>query len=334
MREFDELIADLRRDVGILCGFENGREPGSKGHEQTISFLVERMSLLGLKGNGLSGSFKLPYSYGGRDFVNILGRLDGRDVSLPPVCLAAHFDTFGPYPGADDNAAAVACLLLCVDIIREYNPCRSCLITFFDAEEPPYYLTPGMGSVFYYHHQRKEEIHCTIVLDLCGHDVPVPGMEDFLFITGVESACELQSVFKKTDPINGERAPMSLKVLPTLNRYIGDMSDHHVFRVHGKPYLFLSCGRWQHYHQPSDTPEQLNYSKLAAVSVYVSNLVTGVGDVKVFEKPNTVEDDTLELELFYLHERLAPLLGSVGMSPRSRKDLDTLVGYLINHLGL
>ena len=34
-----------------------------------------------------------------------------------------------------------------------------------------------------------------------------------------------------------------LKLVPTLNRYVGDMSDHGIFRQHGVPYFFLSCGR-------------------------------------------------------------------------------------------
>jgi hypothetical protein len=29
------------------------------------------------------------------------------------------------------------------------------------------------------------------------------------------------------------------------------------------PYLFFSCGRWQHYHQVTVTPDRLNYRKMA-----------------------------------------------------------------------
>jgi hypothetical protein len=31
------------------------------------------------------------------------------------------------------------------------------------------------------------------------------------------------------------------------------MSDHGIFRENGVPYLFLSCGRWPHYHRDTDT---------------------------------------------------------------------------------
>ena len=53
--------------------------------------------------------------------------------------------------------------------------------------------------------------------------------------------------------------------MATLNRNIGDMSDHHVFRQQGVPYVFLSCGRWEHYHAETDTPDRLNYAKMARI---------------------------------------------------------------------
>src|SRR6185295_15106831 len=32
------------------------------------------------------------------------------------------------------------------------------------------------------------------------------------------------------------------------------------------PFLFLTCGRWRHYHTPADTPEKLDYDKIAATA--------------------------------------------------------------------
>jgi len=45
----------------------------------------------------------------------------------------------------------------------------------------------------------------------------------------------------------------------------------------GVPYLFLSCGRWQHYHEESDTPDKLNYSKMARITDYTVSLVRKMG---------------------------------------------------------
>lgn len=49
-------------------------------------------------------------------------------------------------------------------------------------------------------------------------------------------------------------------------------------RVH---YLFLTCGRWDHYHQTTDTPDRHNYIKLAAVAVPALVPSFGYEDLKI-----------------------------------------------------
>lgn len=254
----------LRHDVANLARSE-GRMVGTPGHERAKSYLLGRMREVGLMPYA-EGSYALPYRQGGVDFTNLLGRIPGRDASLPPLLLGAHYDTCGPYPGADDNAAAVAILLALVPPLRACGLERTIIIAFFDAEEPPYFLSAAMGSTVYYTAQRREAIHGAIVLDLVGHDVPLPGLEDLLFVTGMESDPGWPALV-----LQAAMAP-GLRLLASLNRYVGDLSDHHVFRLHERPYLFLTCGRWEHYHQPSDTPEKLNYEKMAALASLLFDL--------------------------------------------------------------
>ncbi len=59
-------------------------------------------------------------------------------------------------------------------------------------------------------------------------------------MTRMESDPALERAVTELGPIDGVR------VVTTLNRYVGDMSDHHTFRLGQVPYLFLSCGRWSH----------------------------------------------------------------------------------------
>ncbi len=119
------------------------------------------------------------------EFTNIVGRLPGMNPDLDPVLLGAHYDTCGPYPGAGDNAAAVAALLSAASHLIEQPADRDVILAFFEAEEPPSFLGPTMGSIRFYEHQRRDRIHCAVVMDLVGHDVPIPGLEDLLFITGM-----------------------------------------------------------------------------------------------------------------------------------------------------
>lgn len=298
---------------------------GTKGHEAARAHLLERLESLGLEGYPAS-AFESPYSIGRLEAVNVIARLPGRDAGLAPVLLAAHYDTCGPFPGADDNAAAVAILLSVVESLRRCRLDRSVLFAFFDTEEPPFYLTSDMGSVRFYTEQRPEPIHCAIVMDLCGHDVPVQGLENLLFITGMESDPELGGVLRACEPTS------ALRTVPTLNRYIGDLSDHHIFRINRRPYLFLSCGRWAHYHQPTDTPEKLNYEKMAAIADYLVAL-TVEGSRCTLEGPFE-EHDPVETELYFIRKAAGPFLGALGFDPQNRQDIDLMVQMLLSQFGL
>jgi hypothetical protein len=137
-------------------------------------------------------SFELPYSMGGTDFCNVMARLPGRRGASSglPILLAAHYDTCGPYPGADDNAAAIAAALLAAESLAADPIDADVVLAFFDAEEPPYFLSPSMGSTFFYEHQRQDDFRCAVVMDLVGHDVGLPGLENTLFLMGAENLVE------------------------------------------------------------------------------------------------------------------------------------------------
>lgn len=314
----------LRVDVAQLA-VAGGREPGSAGHLAAREAIVARMAALGLvpyAGDGYEQAYHAE-AFVGR---NLLGVAPGRSRELPPVLVAAHYDTCGPLPGADDNAAAVAILFEAARRLREAPATRDVVFAFFDAEEPPRYLTEAMGSTRFYQDQRTGPVHCAVVLDLCGHDVPIPGLEDLLFVTGVESDPGLQRVAEQTWPTSELRAVL------TLNRYIGDLSDHHVFRMNRRPYLFLSCGRWPHYHAPTDTPDRLNYAKMARIAAYVEALLREAA-VTALDGPFE-GDDTVEIEIASLQRAVGPFLQMLGLHPRTRADLDAMVTLLVQQFGL
>ena len=275
---------------------------GTPGHRRARAYLVERMVALGLEPYG--PSFELPYMSGGDELCNLVGVARGRQPDLAPVLIAAHYDTCGPLPGADDNAAAIAIALRVAERLLAAPAERDLIVALFDGEEPPHFFSDAMGSIQWYEHQRRGPVHCAIVLDLVGHDVPVPGREELVFITGMES-----------DPglVFDDLRPEGLRLQPVLNRYVGDLSDHHVFRVHERPYLFLSCGRWEHYHAPTDTPDKLNYAKMAAIAVLCEELVRRTS-ASALEGPFE-SGDTLPLELAGVRRNFGiPLPGRVGMN--------------------
>ena len=319
------VVENMKRDVLALT-YHGERQVGSEGHRAARDYLTNRLTGMGIspyKGR----SFELPYDDPGEDFVNLAARIPGRSKDREPVLVGAHYDTCGPYPGADDNASALAITLAAAEKLRSEVLDRDIIIVFFDAEEPPYFMTRMMGSNNFYNSQLVEKIGCAIIMDLMGHDVPIKGYEDLLFITGMESHSELETVIKQTDLGGG------LRVIPTLNSYVGDMSDHHIFRVSNVPYLFLSCGRWEHYHMPTDTPEKLNYKKMEAIADYLVNLVISCDGAEFWQGFSSY--DSTPTELHYMNTVFAELFQKYGIGElQSREDIDRVVRMMKATFGL
>jgi hypothetical protein len=318
------MLEQLKRDVEALAT-PGGRMAGTPGHAIARNYLLQRCRERSLE-PAHDGAFEIPYAVGDILLTNVLGMLPGSRPELDPVLIAAHYDTCGPFPGADDNAAAIAVALACVDDLRRQELERSVIFAFFDAEEPPHFLTPLMGSTYYYNHQRDRPIHCAIVLDLIGHAVPIPGKEDLLFLMGMESDPALEEIVLACEPGSG------IRTVATLNRYVGDMSDHHVFRVNQRPYLFLSCGQWEHYHLPTDTPEKLDYPKMAHIVDYLSSVVAVTSYTELsgpFEGY-----DTTATELRLMEKHIGDLAAQFGVSLKSRADLELLVFQMVTRFGL
>jgi hypothetical protein len=350
-------IRQLRADVEAIC-FPRGRMVGSPGHKKARKVLCARLEEVGcvpFRGE----SFELPYQKNGTLFCNLIGVIRGSNPRLAPLLVGAHYDSAIAAPCADDNAAAVAIALGTAEHFAADGELeRDLIVAIFDAEEMPYFTTGCMGSQRFYAEQRGDRpIHAAIIMDLVGHDVsihssmlgmvpqvggllrklpgladrdiPLPVLHPLLFITGTESHPDLQNV------ITDAGWAIGLKLVPTLNRYVGDMSDHGIFRENGVPYFFLSCGRWTHYHQPSDTPDRLNYRKMEAITRQVCQLLKAL-DSRPLHRSGGRERvcDTLDLEIRSMRRSFGPLwplllkragLANIG----NRADMDQLVDSIL-----
>lgn len=295
MNTTPSLAAALKSDTYELCQPE-GRLVGSPGHITAERFVARRLADIGC--TPYSGDcFALPYQCYGTDFTNFVGVVPGRDRALPPLLVGAHYDSAIAAPCADDNGAAVAICLALGKLAKDaggFN--RDLIVAIFDAEEPPYFQTGAMGSNRFHEDQLDERgVHSAMIYDLVGHDVqlpgidlPVPELSGLTFVTGAESHPELPDLIEAT-PL-----PSELKLIATLNRYVGDMSDHGVFRKNGTPYLFFSCGRWEHYHEPTDTPDRLNYDKMAWLTELSSALLRKIDEAPMHEE--ATHEDTADFE--------------------------------------
>jgi hypothetical protein len=58
----------------------------------------------------------------------------------------------------------------------------------------------------------------------------------------------------------------------------GDFSDYHAFKERSMPYVFFSCGEWEHYHMPTDTVDKLSQDKMARIALYLEAFVRELHD--------------------------------------------------------
>jgi hypothetical protein len=277
------------------------RPVGSAGHHEVKTYLAEELRKAGLEPYR-AGSYILPYNAPGESgLANVVGILPGSDPSLQPLLIGAHYDTCGYTPGADDNAAAICIAFVAIEIVRKMGLKRSVILALFDAEESPF------------------------CLDLVGHDIPFRGLENLLIVTGMESNPALERALTDT------RAPTAIRVLPARNSYAGDLSDHHIFRINHIPYLFFSCGRWEHYHMGTDTIEKLNFSKMHAIAVYLARLLTACDHLS-FAGVDAAYDPT-PTELRMMNAALEHALPAFGFGQlRSRLDIDAVAQMLMNRV--
>ncbi|MDF1521527.1 MAG: M28 family peptidase [Trueperaceae bacterium] len=317
----------LPYDVERLA-LPDGRAVGTAGHASAQAYLIARLAELDLEPYG--DAFALPYAAGDRRFANLVGVAPGLDRGAAPVLIAAHHDTVPGTPGADDNAAAVAIALEVGARLRARPAARGVLIALFDAEEPPYFHTSRMGSTYWHAHQRRGPVHAAVVLDLVGHAVPIPGLEDLLAVTGMESDPGLENVVSRT--AGALPADHALQLVTALNRYVGDLSDHHVFCMNEVPYLFLSCGRWTHYHAPTDVPDVLDYPKMARVADVTEALVRGAAERDMTGPWEGY--DTMTTDVATMNAALEPLLARYGLEVRDRAGIERVVRLLAGSLGL
>ncbi len=158
-------------------------------------------------------------------------------------------------------------------------------------------------------------------MDLVGHAVSVPGFDlspDLMLVVGAESHPALPGLLDD----------LTLPIAATTQPRVGDMSDYHALRLAGAPYLFLSCGEWRHYHQPSDHPDLLDFPKVAKLVDDVDTVVRRADRVSTgYHRPA----DTTAFEVATLEGALGPeamaglaqVFGRPGY--RTSADLDTIV---------
>ncbi|MGE0398104.1 MAG: M28 family metallopeptidase [Kofleriaceae bacterium] len=289
-----QLIEDL---CSPLCA---GRRPGTPGGRAARALIRDA-----LREAGLDPREQPVERCGG---ANVLAAIPG-DIDRY-VLVGAHFDHLGTigrdvFWGADDNAAAIAILVEVARALAREREGRGVIIAAFDGEEPPHFMSGAMGSREYVRTNRLP-IDFMVCMDLVGHrfgSVIVPDeVGASLFALGSERSTgtyDLVRSLKRSEP--------GVIVRPADAGIVPPLSDYEAFWAQRIPFLFLSAGRSRVYHTPEDTPDKLDYDKIAATARW---LVRFVRASRVRDRPRfcdaSLDRGTLD-ELAEVIEALRPL---------------------------
>ena len=235
-----------------------------------------------------------PFGVGGWTYKNSIARYGPEDAPL--LIVGAHYDVCGEQPGADDNASAVAALLELARLLGRHHPEVNYRIelALWPLEEPPNFRTEDMGSAVHASSlaRRKADVRGMICLEMLGYfsdepgsqDYPAPGMGllypsrgNFISVVGnVSSWGFTRSV--KARMAGATELPVTSINAPALVPGV-DFSDHLNFWKHGWNAVMITDTaffRNPNYHLVSDTPDTLDYERMAQVCTGVYAAVTSL----------------------------------------------------------
>ena len=195
----------------------------------------------------------IPYVVSETTLNNVMGYLEGRDTSTPPIIVSAHFDHLGAdlngtiYSGALDNASGISFMLEMSKYLTSLGkPDRSILFLGFNAEE-----FGCLGSNAFIT-EYKDDIRNSKVFnfDMIGSNNAVPlcimgGKKDTdktPFIKSVSSTCKAEKIF--------------------FNYLFEDASDHEGFRRENIDAITFCDNDMTRIHTPKDTFENISLASI------------------------------------------------------------------------
>ncbi len=198
------------------------------------------------------------------------------------VLIGAHYDSVAGAVGANDNGSGVAAMIELARLFRHARPERTLRFVAFANEEPPFFQTDAMGSRHYARRSkaRGENIVAMFSLETIGWYSEQPGSQRYpfplsffypstgnfiAFVSNLASRPLLHEViasFRRhaAFPSEGVAAPAFIPGV--------DWSDHWAFWKEGYPALMVTDTapyRYPHYHTMQDTPDKVDYERLARV---------------------------------------------------------------------
>lgn len=207
----------------------------------------------------------------------------GRRAPGEVVIVGAHYDSVSGSPGANDNGSGVAALLELSRRFAARDTGRTVRFVAFVNEEPPFFRTGDMGSRHYARAARAkgEDIRAMLALETIGYYDDAPGSQHYpplfsLFFPdrgnflGLVSNFGSRALLKRAVAAFRAASDFPLEYVSTFGWVPGvDWSDHASFWDEGYPAIMITdtaLYRYPYYHSGRDTPDKLDYARLARVT--------------------------------------------------------------------
>jgi len=278
----------LRRHVEKLAGEIGERNVFNPGKLRAAADYVE--------GSFASANYKVTrqtYMVHGESCHNLEAEIPGQARREEIVIVGAHYDSVSGSPGANDNASGVAAVLELARAWAGRESMRTLRFVAFVNEEPPFFQTEQMGSLVYAKQCREKHQNVVAMLSLetMGYYSAEKGSQKYPFPVGLfyPSHGDFIAFVSHTANANLVRRciesfrrqvlfPSEAAALPGALPGIG-WSDHWAFWEADYPGLMVTDTapfRYPHYHTEQDTPDKLDYERLARV---VTGLDKVIGEI-------------------------------------------------------
>lgn len=272
----EDLAGPGEHNVDHLDALRRSEEGLTKKLE-SLGYAVERQEL----------------SAGGAKVANLV--VERRGASPDLVLVGAHYDSAHGAPGADDNASGVAAMLEIARALSGASLRHTLRFVAFVNEEPPWFQNEGMGSR---EHARRcrargERIRAMISLETMGYyrddagtqkypppmSAFYPSRGNFIGFVGDVGSRDLVrrvvGAFRRRASFPSEGA-----ALPAFIPGVG-WSDQWSFWQEGYPGIMVTDTapfRYPYYHTLADTPDKLDYERLARVTVALTQVIQEIAD--------------------------------------------------------
>lgn len=325
------LVADERQDrlratVESLCSAKlEGRVRGTDGAKRSAEVIAKAFEAAGLRPferEGYIDTFPITGQAGAaKSGHNVLGWLPGKP-GQPLIVLGAHFDGPGYVnghltPGADHNASGIAAMVELARFLASQPGEREFGVLFAAFDDG--LGEARLGSARLAKQLGRERTRAMFCLEMLGGD-PTPAFTQEFFALGVESSPAWEAAI---EAYQGDLTVAQGGIY--LVEGLGPRGDYDAFRSLEVPFLYVSTGVTRHLDKPTDTPETLNYAKMAGICDFLASAVAALekGAAPSFSKAEGNPSTEEVKRVLSLVERVLAARAELNYSENTREALET-----------